>query len=107
VADQDPAHFLDFVGALYNNQPQENTTGLSDDEIAAIAIGVGVPADIASELKNGEFEKWVTAATDQASQDGMSGTPTVMVNREILDPNQVNYFTPGTLKAYLEQLAAG
>ena len=36
----------------------------------------------------------------------MSGTPTVMVNREILDPKQVNYFTPGTLKAYLEQVAA-
>jgi len=107
VADQDPSHFLAFITALYANQPQENSTGLSDDEIAAIAIGVGVPADVAGSFKKGEFEKWVIAATDRASQDGMTGTPTVMVNRELLDPKQVNYFTPGTLKAYLEQLSGG
>ena len=104
VADQDPSHFLDVIAALYANQPEENTTALSDDEIAAVAIGAGVPADVANSFAKGEFTKWVTAATQQASIDGMQGTPTVMVNREILDPNQVNYFTPGTLKAYLEQL---
>jgi len=105
VADKDPSHMLPFITALYANQPQENSNGLSDDQIAAIAVGVGVPTEVAATFKSGEFSKWVTAATDQASQDGMSGTPTVMVNLEILDQRQVNYMTPGTLKAYLEQVA--
>lgn len=105
VADQDPSHMLDFISALYANRPAENTTGLDDDTIAAIAVGVGVPTDVAATFKNGEFTKWVTASTDQASQDGMAGTPTLMVNREVLDQAKVNYFTPGVLKAYLESLA--
>ena len=105
VADQDPSHFIQYIQALYANQPQEGTTGHDDDALAAIAVGVGVPTDVASTFKGGEFTKWVTAATEQASKDGMQGTPTVMVNSEILDPNKVNYFTEGTLKTYLESLS--
>ena len=106
VAEKDPAHMLPFITALYANQPEENSTGLTDEQIAAIAVGVGVPADVAAGMKNGEFSEWVVAATDRASQDGMSVTPTVMVNREVVDPEEINYFTPGTLKVYLEQVAA-
>lgn len=105
VADQDPSHMLQFINALYANQPEEGTPGLSDDEIAAIAVGVGVPVDLAARMKQGEFMKWVTAATDRASQDGAGVTPTVMVNRVVLDQRSVNYMTPGTLKAYRESVA--
>ena len=35
VADKDPSHMLQFITALYANQPEENTTGLSDDQIAS------------------------------------------------------------------------
>ena len=105
VAEKDPEHFLDFIGVLYDNQPAENTTGLDDDTIAALAVGVGVPADVAASFKNGEFTKWVAAATDKASQDGMQGTPTVMVDKEILDQTVVPYFQPGALKTYVESLA--
>lgn len=107
VAEKDPSHMLDFISALYSNQPEEGTTGLDDATIAAIAVGVGVPSDVAATFKDGEFEKWVTAATDQASIDGMQGTPTVMVEREILDQTVVPYFQAGTLKSYLQQVAAG
>jgi len=105
VAEKDPSHMLDFISALYANQPQENTTGLDDATIAQIAEGVGVPTEVAASFKNGEFSKWVTAATDQASIDGMTGTPTVMINREVISQQQVAYFSPGVLKAYLESLA--
>lgn len=106
VAENDPSHMLQFITALYANQPEENTPGLTDEQIAEIAIGVGVPESVASTFKNGEFEKWVTAATDRASQDGMTSTPTVMVNREIVEQTELQYFTPGALKAYLEEVAA-
>ena len=105
VADQDPEHFLQFIEVLYANQPEENTTGLDDDSIAALAVGIGVPADVAASFKNGEFTKWVAAATDQASQDGMQGTPTVMVDRKVLDQKEVPYFQPGVLKSYINGIA--
>jgi len=104
VADAAPEYFLDFSSALYANQPKENTPGLDDATIASIAVGVGVPQAIADGFKSGEFTKWVYAATQRASVDGMAGTPTVMVNGEILDQTQVPYFQAGALKAYLEAL---
>lgn len=106
VADQSPEHFLAFTAALFENQPAENSTGLDDATIASIAVGVGVPQEVADSFKNGEFTKWATSATQRASADGMQGTPTVMVNGEILDQAEVPYFQPGALKAYLEALPA-
>ncbi|GIG53713.1 DsbA family protein [Demequina activiva] len=104
VADAAPEHFLEFTAAMYANQPAEGTTGLSDEEIAQIAIDAGVPETIAETLDDGIFTKWVIAATERASQDGMQGTPTVMVNREILEQAEVPYFQPGALRTHLESL---
>jgi len=107
VADQAPEAFVAFNDGMFANQPQEGTTGLDDDTIKAIAIASGVPEDVASGIADGEFTKWVLAATDQASVDGMTGTPTVFVNGEILDQQEVPYFQPGALKLYLEGLLSG
>jgi len=104
VADKAPESYLLFSDAMFANQPAEGTNGLDDDAIAAIAVGAGVPSDVADGMKDGEFTKWVIAATDQASKDGMTGTPTVMVNGEILEQEQVAYFQEGALKTYLESL---
>ncbi|WP_062296359.1 DsbA family protein [Demequina maris] len=113
IADQAPEYFSDFVATMFANQPEENTTGLSDDEIADLATLVGVPDDVVANLDDTDFKKWATAATEQASVDGMQGTPTVRVSAsgdfadgEILDPNEVSYFTEGALKAYLEGLGS-
>ncbi|WP_062379618.1 DsbA family protein [Demequina pelophila] len=111
VADRAPEAFLDFMTAMFVNQPSEGTDGLSDDQIEEIALAAGVPEDVAGSLSNADFRKWATAATTQASQDGMQGTPTIAVSAsgdfadmEILDPNDVAYFSEGGLKAYLEGL---
>lgn len=105
VADQAPEHFHAFASALFANQPAENTEGLSDDDIANVAVSAGVPQDVADNIAAGTFRKWVVAATDQSSKDGVGGTPTVMVNGEVLDQNVVPYFQPGALKAHLESLS--
>lgn len=104
VADAAPEHFLEFVELMYQNQPAEGTTGLSDDEIEEIAIEAGVPADVAATLDEGEFTKWVIAASDQSSKDGVPGTPAVMVDRVMLQQQDVPYFQPGALREYLEGL---
>lgn len=104
VADKSPEHFHEFAAALYANQPAEGTEGLTDQTIADIAVSVGVPQDVADSIADGKFRKWVLAATEQSSIDGVSGTPTIMVNGEILSQNEVPYFQPGTLRTYLESL---
>jgi protein-disulfide isomerase len=48
VADKDPTHFEAFMTALFQQQPAENTKGLTDDKIASIATGVGVPASVSA-----------------------------------------------------------
>lgn len=82
VADADPAHFLAFHEAMFANQPAENSAGLSDEEIAALAVKAGVSQDVADKIaaKGGKFTTWVAAVTAQGTLDGVTGTPTVMIN---------------------------
>ncbi|WP_372594636.1 DsbA family protein [Actinotalea sp.] len=100
VAEGSPEHYTAFVEAMMAQQPAENTAGLSDEEIAAIATGVGVPQEVADGLADGTFTWWATQATDLASQDlGSLATPTVLIDGVKLDPSTTNYFDPETLKA--------
>ncbi len=75
VAEHDPAHFMAFFNALYERQPAEGSSGLSNATIVEIATSAGVPEAISAKFKDGEFTRWVTAATEQASVDGLTGTP--------------------------------
>ena len=113
VADKSPEHFTAFVTAMYRDQPEENTTGRSDTEIAEIAESVGVPAEVfdtftdtvtgtfatsEDEAVEGTwriFAPWTLAATAQASTDLPEfSTPTVLINGEPVPGWQ----TPGALK---------
>ncbi|WP_062136256.1 DsbA family protein [Demequina aestuarii] len=104
VADAAPAHIVPFMSAMYENQPAEGTTGLSDEQIEQIAVEAGVPENVASTIDEGRFTKWVIAATDRSSQDGVRGTPSVMVDRVMLDQAEVPYFQPGALKTHIDGL---
>jgi protein-disulfide isomerase len=81
VADAAPEQFLAFWQALFDNQPAENTPGLSDEEIAGIAVDAGVPQAVADTFTEGRFTDWVTAATELAATEHQPfGTPTVIVD---------------------------
>jgi protein-disulfide isomerase len=90
VADSSPSQFLDFHNLLFANQPDENTTGLSDDELVALTVEAGVEnaAGIESCIRDQEFKNWVATATTRAlngpipnsSVDKIAGTPTIIVN---------------------------
>lgn len=106
VADGSPEHFLAYSNLLFENQQTEGGAHWTNAELSAFAVEAGVPQDVADTIASGKFRIWVTAATQRASIDGMQGTPTVMVDGEILDQNQVPYFQPGVLRAFLEALSA-
>jgi protein-disulfide isomerase len=91
VANYEPDSFLAVNAALFASQPPEETTGLTNDEIAAIVEGAGVDsADVESCIKDERFTSWVTAATNRALADeslqdenGNFGTPRVLVNGQL------------------------
>ena len=88
VAEKAPDSALDFMNALFQNQPEENGPGLTDDQIIEIANSAGAE-DAASCIEDGTYKKWGTA---QAQQHEIKGTPTVDINGKRLDmSNQADF----------------
>jgi len=86
VAVADPDASVPFMQAMYENQPEESSKGLTNEEILGIASGVGV-TDIDSCVTDETYSKYVTAMTPKTPvQPGAAGigTPTVVVNDEVL-----------------------
>jgi protein-disulfide isomerase len=77
------AAFHTFHGLLYQDQPPEGSSGLPDSELATLAEKAGA-TDVTSCISGGHYEDWVANATDQASQDNVSGTPTILVDGQVL-----------------------
>jgi protein-disulfide isomerase len=77
--------FQTFHDLLYANQPPESGTGLSDAQLIAYAHQAGATSSkVDTEIKNLTFGDWVKKVTDQASKDGVTGTPTVFVEGKTL-----------------------
>ena len=71
---------------MFAGQPQEGTSGLTDDEILEIAASVGVTG-IDACVDDGTYADYVTAITqDTPVQPGAGGigTPTIAVNGEVI-----------------------
>ncbi|MDP3891890.1 thioredoxin domain-containing protein [Nocardioides sp.] len=104
VADAAPDSVWDFHAALYANQPQEGSEGLSDDQIGDIAREVGVSSEVVDRFDDGTYAPWVAAVTDLAFDNGVQGTPTVKVNGEEFDGD---LYTEGVLTEAIESAADG
>ena len=94
VAQTSPDSFYAWNTLMYENQPGENTEGLTDDELIGLAEQAGVDVDAAFTecIESVQFEGWVERATQDAQlepgpsgEDGVqiTGTPTVLVNGEL------------------------
>ncbi len=87
VAQSDPDATLDYLTALYKNQPKEGSDGLSDKKLVSMATALGVP-DISSCLASGANQAWAQSLTQHALTGPIKdaditqikGTPTVLVN---------------------------
>lgn len=111
VADQDPGTFVAFHDALFANQPEEGTQGLTDEQLATIAREADVQEDVAAAIADGSyfagdasFAPWVAAATEQATRDFPDGfgTPTILVNGENIADLEVDWRAPGALQDAIE-----
>src|SRR6478752_6643344 len=87
VAAADAEASVPFMKAMYENQPQEGSTGLTDEQILGIAKTVGVTG-IDDCVNSGRYSKFVATMTEETPvKEGASGigTPTVVPNGEIVD----------------------
>jgi len=74
-----PDVFAKYHQLLYQQQPAEGSAGLTEDKLVQLAqqAGAGAAAD---QIRAGTYADYVARATDQSSKDGVTGTPTVLVN---------------------------
>lgn len=90
VANSSPESFFDFNELLFANQPEEGSTGLTNDEIKGLAQESGVSSRSTVEkcIDDVQFKGWVQDATNRAltspvpnsDLESITGTPTVLVN---------------------------
>ncbi|WP_166645541.1 DsbA family protein [Curtobacterium flaccumfaciens] len=113
VANYDPDKFLDVNTALYANQPEEGTRGLTNAELASVVKKAGVTNKSVAECITGQkFQGWVGDATNRvlteplANSDlpKLTGTPTVIVNGKQYNAQGTSAWTDAdAFAAFVEQ----
>lgn len=100
VYEQDPELLMPFMEAMYTNQPQEGSAGLTDEQIIERAQGAGASEDIADCINNGTYEAWVRQVAEPYAAGKADGTPYVEINGE---PFTEDWAQPGTLRTAIEE----
>jgi len=95
--------FKKFHDLIYANQTPETGPGMTDAQIITYAqqAGAGGP-QVASAIKDMKYADWVKKVTDQASKDGVTGTPTVIIGGK-----QVQDLSPSGITAAVKAASNG
>lgn len=89
VAQNSPDYFFAFNDALLRQQPDVDSDGYDDSELAALAIATGLDGSktVRSCIESQSYASWVKAATESALDElpgthgiSLTTTPTVLVN---------------------------
>jgi protein-disulfide isomerase len=99
VANDYPNSFMNFHNALFENQPQEETPGWTDEELIGFATRAGAGPKVEACINDMQFKDWVKASTERAisgdvainNKDkkfkGVTGTPTIVINGKQFNPS--------------------
>jgi len=110
VADGSPEALSAFNLAIYEEQPQAGSAGLSDERLAELARAAGADEEVATSIEDGSylrgdgsFRPWVAAATEQAARDlPRLATPTVLIDGTDVSQLGVDWRVPGALTEAVE-----
>ena len=72
-----------FHTAIFDNQPEEGSAGISDAQLIEYAVEAGASEDeVKGPIEDLKFAQWVENATGAWSKAGFTSTPTVTVDGE-------------------------
>jgi len=75
-----------FHDLLFENQPPESGPFPDDSELVDLAVEAGAEeSEVAEDIENGAGNGWVERATQAASDAGVRGTPTVLLDGEVFN----------------------
>ena len=81
LAESDPTKFLSWLSSMYEQQPQENSGGLSDDQIVQIAQAAGyTDPGVGQCITGNKYGKYVQKNTQDVLGEGIQSTPSIFVN---------------------------
>lgn len=86
VASYAPHSFYDYNHELLTGQPEPDSDGRSDADLADLAVAVGVSdaKKVRSCIEKQDFVSWAKAATDRALEGPLPGTDDMKLNNEAL-----------------------
>ncbi|HLS48908.1 MAG TPA: thioredoxin domain-containing protein, partial [Actinomycetaceae bacterium] len=93
VAELAPDRLLDFHVALFEAQGPGGGVDLTNSQIAEAGRSIGLDSEVTDRFGGDNFKDWVLAATGQARSDGVTATPTILLDGEEF----VDWATPGAL----------
>ncbi|MDQ1552022.1 MAG: hypothetical protein QOD50_1444 [Actinomycetota bacterium] len=115
VANYAPNDYWAFTEEMYVKQPAEDTAGLSNAQIIAVAKTAKVHnlSQVSSCINDEKFKAWVTAATNRAtagplpdsSVKTVTGTPTVIVDGVEYPITSDDVSSAAAFAAFVEQTA--
>lgn len=76
----DGGRFREYVYALYDAQPPENSAGLSDEELIRLGRQAALEESFPKCVSAGRYLPWADYVTELAIAHGVSGTPSVSVD---------------------------
>jgi len=106
VANDYPNSFMNFHNALFDNQPEEDTPGWTDEELYGFATQAGAGPKVEACINDVQFEDWVKASTERAISgdiaihnkdkkfESVTGTPTIVINGMQFNPSYDPTTTP-------------
>lgn len=84
VAAVGPEQFTAFTRKVFEDQPPENSAGLTDAQLTRIAADSGAP-NVRGCVTARAHAGWVADLTERASKAGVTSTPTVLVNGAVVE----------------------
>jgi protein-disulfide isomerase len=77
----DAGRFSEYAQALFANQPPEGGPGLTDEQLTQLGVTVGLSeADFVRCVPQHPYVPWADFVTQRAFSQGVSGTPTTLVD---------------------------
>jgi protein-disulfide isomerase len=76
---------VEFHDVLYANQPEENSSGLTNAKLIELGKSVGLTSTaFTGAVNNQTYVPWAGQVTDTFAKRGYTGTPTILVNNKVV-----------------------